>query len=239
MIEKAINRILELAKPNVEAINGEQYSDKKLIRIENELRAEPIEFNTLDGFIGYIDKFNSDRKDGAYIVQIASPTEVRLISSLDEDRMREVLAVARAEVVAFPFNSFIYHEKFLINVQSKFDDNKDDRALVLKFAGTVKAGTVTDYSDDGVTQKATIKNGVTSLSEAIIPSPCTLTPFRTFREVEQPTGQFIFRMKEDKYDGIACGLFEADGGEWKLTAKSNIYQYLCKELKDKNVVVLR
>ncbi|MBQ7429282.1 MAG: hypothetical protein IJV29_06405 [Butyrivibrio sp.] len=46
-------------------------------------------------------------------------------------------------------------------------------------------------------------------------------------------------MTEDKYDGIACGLFEADGGEWKLTAKSNIYQYLCKELKDKNVVVLR
>lgn len=38
--------------------------------------------------------------------------------------------------------------------------------------------------------------------------------------VFRPIGRFFFRfrMKQDKYDGITCGLFEADGGAWKIEA---------------------
>lgn len=54
------------------------------------------------------------------------------------------------------------------------------------------------------------------------------TPFRTFLEVEQPESEFLLRVDAEK--GI--GLFEADGGIWKLEAKRNIAEYFAKAMGD-------
>lgn len=104
--------------------------------------------------------------------------------------------------------------------------------MILKFAGTVEDGTVTDYSDDGVTQKATVKTGLASKTDAIVPNPVSLRPYRTFLEVEQPKSDFIFRMKQDKYDGVQCAIFEADGGAWQNAATKAVKNYLEYELVD-------
>ena len=140
----------------------------------------------------------------------------------------------KANVPAFHFNQFQDHEAFCIGVQSKcIDDPETDKALLLRFAGTVEAGSVAEYGDDGVSQKATVKTGIASKGEALVPSPAKLKPFRTFVEVEQPVSSFIFRMKEDKYSkGIQCALFEADGGAWELEAMQAITEYLNSELED-------
>ena len=45
----------------------------------------------------------------------------------------------------------------------------------------------------------------------------------------QPESQFVFRMTEDKYDGVQCASFEADGGAWRLKAMENIKEYLVRE----------
>ena len=55
-----------------------------------------------------------------------------------------------------------------------------------------------------------------------VPNPVALVPFRTFIEVEQPESKFVFRVK----DGPQMGLFEADGGEWRLAAMLRIKEYL-------------
>ena len=239
MIKEAINRILELSEPHIVQINGEQYSDRTMQRINNELRAESIGMTTLSSLVDYI-KADRDLKDGGYIVHIVSPTEVRLISSLDTDRKRETLAVVNAELPEFSFNREIEQEKFVIGVQSKFVDGlTDDKALILKFAGTVKNGTVAEYSDDGVSQKATVKKGVSSMTEAIVPSPCSLTPYRTFTEVQQPTSEFIFRLSEGREGEIYCALYEADGGAWKSLAKANIRKYLADQLDSlENILIV-
>lgn len=70
-----------------------------------------------------------------------------------------------------------------------------------------------------------------SKADAVIPSPVRLKPYRTFTEVDQPESDFVFRMKEDKYDGVQCALFEADGGAWKLHAMESIQEYLEEQLK--------
>lgn len=242
MIAKAIEKILEMAVPNILTVNGSAYSDKKLIRIDEEQRAAAIEMNTLTGLVQYIRKNNDEFKEGKYIVQVSSPTVVRLISALDKDRRRETLVEVTAEIPGFQFGRFIGHEEFLIGVQSKFVDDdaeENDKPLILKFAGTVKGGSVKEYGDDGVSQKATVKTGVASLSEAIVPSPCNLKPYRTFAEVEQPMSSFIFRMKEDAREEVQCALFEADGGAWINAAQANIREYLEEELKDfENVTVI-
>ncbi len=230
MIRKALEYIVGLSKPEVQTINGQVYADKSLCRISYNPKADEIEMNTLSSLVDYI-KANIDEMSGKMIIHVQSPTKVQLYSELDAERKREYMVKVTAQVPEFKFNQFTDHEAFCINLQSKFlADPETDRALLLKFAGTVEAGTVAEYGDDGVTQKATVKTGIASKGEAIVPSPATLKPFRTFVEVEQPLSQFIFRMKQDKYDGINCALFEADGGAWKIEAMKAIKAYLEEQL---------
>lgn len=231
MIKKALEYLVELAKPNFETIGGYVYSDKPLERIDYNPKAAKIKMNTLSSLIDYI-KANVDEMPGKMIIHVQSPTLVQMYSELDYERKREYMVEVNASVPDFRFNQFSDHEPFCINLQSKFIDDPDtDRALLLKFAGTVEAGTVAEYGDDGVTQKATVKTGIASKGEAIVPSPVTLKPFRTFVEVEQPLSNFVFRMKQDRYDGIQCALFEADGGAWKIAAMREIKTYLKEQLE--------
>ena len=238
MLEKALKYIVGLGEAKVQTIHGDYYSDKPLTHIEPHIpKAEPIRMSTLSSLITYI-KSNVDVMPGMMIVHVVSPTEVHLISQMDINRERESVVKVVANVPGFRFGSFLGHEEFLIGVQSKFID-EGDKELILKFAGTVESGSIAEYGDDGITQKATIKTGIASKNEAIVPNPVKLTPFRTFVEAGQPSSQFIFRMKQDKYDGISCALFEADGGAWVNEAMLNIKLHLMRELEGySNFVVI-
>ena len=232
MIKKAFEYIVGLSEPRVQVINDQVYSDKPLHRISYVPRAKSIEMNTLSSLIDYI-KSGVDIFNGKMIIHVQSPTRVCMYSALDDERDREYVVEVNAQLPRFAFDQFQDHEAFCIGVQSKcIDDPETDKALLLRFAGTVEVGSVADYGDDGVTQKATVKTGIASKGEALVPSPAKLRPFRTFVEVEQPISSFIFRMKEDKYSkGIQCALFEADGGAWKLEAMQAIMAYLNSELE--------
>ena len=233
MLKAAIEKILSLDAPHIEEIEGRTYVDKDMTQIGKELRATNITMSNLSSLVDFIKKSKADFKTGHYIAQVVSPTEVRLFSSLDADRQRETLAVVKAEIPEFSFGQFIGNEEFVIGVQSKFlneDAEANDKPIILQFAGNVKAGTVAEYGDTGVGQKAAIKKGVASLQEVEVPSPCRLMPYRTFTEVAQPMSNFIFRVKDNDRLGVSCALFEADGGAWKNEAKKNIKDYLEKEL---------
>lgn len=82
---------------------------------------------------------------------------------MDADRKRETLAVVEAEIPDFSFGRFTENEEFIIGVQSKFldeDAEVNDKPIILQFAGNVKAGTVAEYGDTGVGQKAAIKRAL-------------------------------------------------------------------------------
>ena len=229
MIKEALQYIVGLGKAEEHVINGACYSDKPLHRIDTYYpKADAIEMHTLTSLVDYI-KSEVDEMPPRMIVEVKSPTEVELYSQLDPNRDRESLVVASARVPGFEFDRFVEHEKFCINLQSKFLKS-DDRELILKFAGTVEAGSVSEYGDDGVTQKATIKTGLASKGDAIVPNPVCLRPYRTFLEVEQPESAFVFRMKQDNYGSVMCAVFEADGGAWKMDATQAIKEYLQREL---------
>lgn len=230
MTREALQYVVGLSEANLLTINGDTYTDKQIYRVDNDLRAAAIEMNTLTGLIDYAKAFNDEMSD-QMLVQVVSPTEVKLISCLDGDRKRECLVNVAAMIPDFSYGRYMDHESFIIALQSKFIDN-NDRALLLKFAGTVKDESVAQYGDDGVTQKATIKTGITSVGEAIVPNPVHLQPFRTFVEVGQPESAFVFRMKQSEGRGIECAIFEADGGAWKNEAMRNIKQYLGFALED-------
>lgn len=228
MSKEALQYVVGLKEAKLLEVNGDTYTDKEIYRVDNKLRAAAIEMNTLTSLVDYAKSFIVEMSD-QMLVQVVSPTEVKLISCLDSDRRRECLVSVKAMIPEFGYGRYMDHESFIIALQSKFIPN-DHRADLLRFAGTVKDESVAQYGDDGITQKATVKRGIASVEEAIVPNPVKLRPFRTFVEVEQPESAFIFRMRQN--NGVECAIFEADGGAWKNAAMGNIKNYLASELKE-------
>lgn len=226
MIKEALQYIVGLSAPTIQDIDGETYSDKPLHRVDYAPLADPIKLSTLESLVDYIKSEKDDLTHTgtrAMFIHVVSPVKVKLYSTLNWNRERETIAEVNANVPEFWFNRWIDHESFCIALQSKFLPN-EDRALLLKFAGTVESGTIAEYGDDGVTQKATVKVGIAKKGEAVIPNPVKLVAYRTFIEVEQPESQYIFRMQDR--NGIQCALYEADGGAWEISAMRRIKAYL-------------
>ena len=230
MTRDALQYVVGLKTAEVLDINGERYVDKDVYRVENELRASAIQMNTLTSLVDYL-KAGVDKMAEKMLVQVVTPTKVRVLSMLDADRKREELVDVEAMIPDFEYGRYMGNERFIIALQSKFIDN-DDRALLLKFSGTVKDESIAEYGDDGVTQKATVKTGITSVGDAIVPNPVKLQPFRTFIEVTQPESAFVFRMRQADGRGVECAIFEADGGAWKNAAMKSIKEYLQNELAE-------
>ena len=71
-----------------------------------------------------------------------------------------------------------------------------------------------------------LHDGMPPIVSADIKPRVTLQPFRTFLEVEQPAGEYIFRVQP----GNSCALFEADGGLWRLKAMDLVKGWLKNNL---------
>lgn len=236
MIKGALEFITSLKeaamKPEVIEIDGKTYCTKNLTRYDIKPKAETIAAKTLTSLVDYITE-KSDELRESMILHVFRPDVVRLYSGLDEERERETLFVAEAEIPYLKFDSWTDQERFIIDLQANFKEN-DDLRLLLKVAGSVEAKSVANYGDDGVSQKATISSGIASRTDVVAPNPVNLIPYRTFLEVEQPASNFVFRIS-DKGSGPAFKLIEAEGGLWKNEAMENIKSYLQERLADSPV----
>ena len=65
----------------------------------------------------------------------------------------------------------------------------------------------------------------------LVPNPVSLTPYRTFAEIKQPSSQYVFRVK-DEDRGPLFKLVEADNGLWRISAMKSIKEYFEFELGD-------
>lgn len=228
MLEKALKYLVGLDVPHLVEKDGATFCDKALSRVTPEQYANGFTLSTLSSLVEYI-KAGADTMKGHMFVHVESPTEISVFSQLDNNRKREKVVCVEAELPTIKTNTYVGREEFNIALQSKFVDN-EDKALLLTFVGAVENGTVQEYGDDGVSQKATIRTGIASKGEALVPNPVRLMPYRTFTEVAQPESAFVFRMRSDR--GVECALYEADGGAWRLEAMENIKAYLKMELAD-------
>lgn len=233
MLEKAMRYIAglkaESMDPKVVEINGKTYCNKDLIRYDDEPMANMIQASTLTALVDYIKNCGNELRD-SMIIHVKSPVEVELYSGLTKERKREHLFVSMANVPNFLYDKWYDQERFIIELQANFEVNQD-LLTILKVSGNVEAKTTANYGDDGISQKTTIKQGIASKTDVIVPNPVTLIPYRTFLEVVQPSSQFVFRIRD--VDGQpAFKIVEAEGGLWKHQAISNVKRYLEENLKD-------
>ena len=90
MIKDAIKYIVdELSHAERYMINGDEYSDKQLYRIDPYFpKAKAIGMSTLTSLVEYI-KANIDSMDKNMIIHVKDPETVELYSCLDDNRDRE------------------------------------------------------------------------------------------------------------------------------------------------------
>lgn len=242
-LKEALEFITELSKgaedPKVLTIEGKTYCNKLLTRYGKENLAEAITANTLSAVVDYIKQKHDELRE-SMILHIESPTQVRLYSGLLDEKRRECLFRTNAIVNEFQFDRWYDQERFLIELQANFIET-DDLKIVMQVAGNIQAGTTANYGDDGISQKTTIKSGISSNSDVIVPNPVKLRPYRTFHEIMQPESAYVFRISED-HGEPRFKLVEAEGGIWKNGAMKAIKEYfefeLAEELKKYNITVI-
>lgn len=231
MLEQFINRILELKRPELVAVEGRQYSTSGLVAVK-EPSPNPLNCDTLTGFVDYITENVDGLAPEDLMIHVTDYKTVLLISALEENwKGRDTFIKASSPVAQVRWGEYMAVEPFIIMLQSCFVESETVKGL-LKIVGNVTDGQVNTFTDDGTTQQVTAKVGVSKVENVPVPNPVILAPYRTFIELKQPESRFVFRMKSGQgTTPPACALFEADGGKWKADAVLAIRDWL----KEKNL----
>jgi hypothetical protein len=233
-----INRIVELAAPTTYEIDGHTYSSEGLRRVDPpKYKPEPITVTGLDSICKLVQ--NEAKAVGRKIfIRIAAYNKVSVFSTYDDQYERAYLYRCEADTPSVTVDRFIGYEKAVIEMRSLYIPNADTDYL-LKLLGSITSESKVTSSDNGVTQTVEAMSGISLKQKVDIRSRVKLKPFRTFIEVDQPESEFLLRIS----DKGEIGLYEADGGVWKLEATRNVAAYFEKALKDLietgDVVVIR
>lgn len=216
-------------------IDGHTYTNRGLNLIDDPDERAPIavHLSTLAGLVDFI-KINEKREENL-IIHIVSPTDVHLTSRLRKRNDRYNYAITEHDYQSFHFGNYLPLENFVIALQSQFVRN-DDIQQLLDWLGNLANESVIENKDDGFSQSINIRTGITTKSRVKIENPITLQPYRTFLEVEQPAGAYIFRVKKSDKGELQCALFTAEGGFWKLVAIDSIYKWLRNALPEHTII---
>lgn len=241
IIREAVEYIVKLGEAQVpikvgEIAGMERWFWKGEMKTVLPNRVEALSLCTLGGLESAFrgpDKLSASH----WVVKVNSPTNVSIDSVIDYivPGKRETFATASPQLTRFKFNAYMDQEAFLIGLLACFAD-ADQRADVIAVAGNLRSESSIRSEDDGVTQQASIKKGA-RLEFKTIQNPVTLRPFRTFPELEQPQGRYIFRVRrEDDDSPPEVGLFEVYDGQWQLEAMATIADWFQEHLADITVI---
>lgn len=240
MLKAAIEKIVELASPSVIQVNGKTFSNERFTEVKEQLYyPECLILNSLDGIVKMIQKEAKEKRlsdinvptddntvEQRLYVRVSEYNRVDVFTSYDTQGVRTYLYRSNADVPGFR-EGFRDRETMLIQLRSLFLQTPDV-AYLLDLLSKMSDEEKVTSQDNGVTQVVEARKGVALKEQVEVRPRVKLTPFRTFLEVDQPESEFLLRVG----DGGQVGLFEADGGVWKLVAKRSIAAYLEGRLKD-------
>lgn len=208
-------------------IHGQVYSDHELVRIKPYIpHPSEISVTGLDSICKLVRNELEKLNNLPLFIRVDGPRKVRVFSTFCQDYSRDVLYEATCDVPDFR-DGFREYEKAIIELRSKFSPGEGVDYLLDLLSKISKESGVTT-KDNGVSQQVEAKSGIALKAMVSIKPRISLRPYRTFLEVEQPESEFILRLDDEGN----VGLFEADGGMWKMDAKSKVAGYLETSLSD-------
>jgi len=227
MLKEMIQKIEDMAAPKTIEVDGKVYCNKDMKLVDVKKTAPHcIDVNGLDSICKLV-RNEAGRINLRIFVQVERYNEVAVFTTYDEDFDRHYLYRCTADTPNVTMGRFMSYENAVIEIRSLYIPNEDTQYLLSLLSSISNESKVTS-TDNGVTQKVEAKQGIALSSMVEVKPRVSLKPFRTFIEVEQPESEFLLRINGD--GGI--GLFQADGGVWKLEATRNVASYFENELKD-------
>lgn len=235
---EVINKLSELIPATVLSVGDRKYTTNEIYEIPIPT-ASPYKVFSLNSIIDYV-KSNPDNlickgvnQIPEIIINVNSHKSVMVTGLLNNSKKRDVYLTADLEC-NLRLNSYMELEDFILMLQTSFVPDDTQRRL-LKLTSHLTDDLIKTSKDDGVSQTVVVKSGITKLENTEIPNPVTLVPFRTFPEIGQPEGKFIFRAQKGNY-GPQLGLFDCDSNEWKLRTIDKIKEYLRENLKSTIII---
>lgn len=232
MLKEFIQHIQETTQPLVKEIDGETFAimgGGSVTQIREEIdRPETLTLHSLDALINMV-KSEAVLSELPLYITVPTHLTARCFGSFrsDERCFRQTYYEASATDVPGFSGGFREHENAIIELRSRFVPN-DGTAYLLDLLSRVNKDSSVSTSDNGVSQTVEARTGVSLKSLVPVNPIVALRPYRTFQEVEQPESDFLLRLDSDG----RIGLFEADGGMWKLQARQSIAKFLTENLRE-------
>lgn len=239
MISEGIQKILDISREfKTLEIDDRLWSNRELDRIplSEETQPEAMNFDSLTGLKEFATGFKppAEIDQGAIFYHVESPVLVSLCGQLQPENFNTRFKYATAEMglSSFQFSSYGRDhwydlEMFIISLQSLFvpSETLDN---IMDNAGNIVNEMIINHNDDRMSQSLEVRTGLSQRGKVKVENPVKLRPWRTFREVDQPEGDFILRFKGGVKDQrpVQASLWEADGGRWRIQAMQSIKEWL-------------
>ncbi len=244
MLREFVEYLVSLAQPPTVEVDGRTYMTEDYNAVE-EPAPNPLGLATLTGLVTYLTQPGEPDQGQRFslgdldvmgtghalvrrlAVHVAAPDDVQVVAPCS-GRFNRRLVLARAvspNRCQFRFNTYVPQEDFILGLLAGFVLNPDAQT-VLAVAGNLTAESTVTLADDGVSQSASLREGVVRQTAAMVPSPVMLRPYRTFPEIPQPESPFVFRVSKGPENAPRCGLFPVLTEAWRLEAVDSIVAWL-------------
>lgn len=227
MLKEFAQYLVSLKDNQTYEIHGDTYSDHELHRIAPHVdRPYELEVNGLDSIVKLVKNELDMLENLPLFIRVVGPRDVDVFSTYDGAMTRDRLYAAACDAPKFN-PGWRDQATAIIELRSAFVPNEGTEYLLDLLSRISKEQGVTS-ADNGVSQEVTARQGIALNQRVCVKPRVALRPFRTFSEVGQPESEFLLRLDEEG----RVGLFEADGGMWRMEAKANIAAYFEHELAE-------
>lgn len=232
MLKEFIEHIQNTTQPQIVEKDGVTfvvYAGKAPHQLRPDIdHPDTLPLHSLDALVKLVRTEASKAETPLYIT-IPDHLTVRCFGQPQPDArfLRQVYYEAKATDVPGFRDGFREQEKAIIELRSRFAPSEGVDYLLDLLSRISKDSNVAT-TDNGVSQTVEARQGIALKTMEPLKPRVPLRPFRTFQEVEQPESEFLLRMDEDGN----IGLFEADGGMWKLKARQTVKAFLEEQLAE-------
>lgn len=232
MLKEFIAHIQKTTQPLVQKIGDSTFAISGNGDVEEILPAvyhpDTLTLHSLEALVKMV-QTEAVNMDTPLYITVPNHLTVRCFGQPDADAryFRQVYYEAKATDVPGFREGFREYEKAIIEIRSQFAPSEGVDYLLDLLSRISKEDGVTT-TDNGVSQTVEARQGVSLKALVQVKPRVSLRPFRTFQEVEQPESEFLVRLDEEGN----IGLFEADGGMWKLAARQTVKAFLDEQLSD-------
>ncbi len=229
MLKEAIQYLVGLKDNKTYEFDGKHFSDHQLVLVEApKFYRNTVHFGSLDAIVKMVRAELGDYTDGTepVFILINDHENVAVFTRPDEREKRQYPYEAKCADAGFK-TGWRSQQEAIIELKSRFLPTEDSEYLI-GLISRINCDQGVQSTDNGVSQTVVTRQGVSLFSNENVKQRLSMQPFRTFREVPQPESEFILRLN----DSGDVGLFEADGGIWKMEAKDLIKAYFEEHLHD-------